>query len=395
MAENKPMTAERFDSDVDAADKNNGESQSPAVRLAIARAKQEWECTVDALTQVVCVVDRHRNIVRANRAIETWGLGGVREVHGRNLHSLLHPQCDECACELGRRLAGAWIDLGTCGYTNFEVHDAVLARVLSVTLRTMDSTELVVIVLSDITTLHKIQMDLKTMNEQLETRIEARTRELHASRDELSMLSGQLMTTQEDERKRIAQELHDSIGQSLSAIKYSLERAVEMTHTRDPSAPRHLLLTTIGRVQETVESIRSIAMNLRPSMLDDLGAVSAVRWFCREFGEIYGELRVHTDLAVTDSSVPERLATPIFRTVQESLNNIARHAQAKNVFVSMRGDRSTLTLEVRDDGMGFDPKEIAMSAQNGHGLSGLRERASKTGGSFLLQSKRRGGTIVR
>src|SRR5882672_10421320 len=396
MAENKPMTAERFDSDVDAADKNNGESQSPAVRLAIARAKQEWECTVDALTQVVCVVDRHRNIVRANRAIETWGLGGVREVHGRNLHSLLHPQCDECACELGRRLAGAWIDLGTCGYTNFEVHDAVLARVLSVTLRTMDSTELVVIVLSDITTLHKIQMDLKTMNEQLETRIEARTRELHASRDELSMLSGQLMTTQEDERKRIAQELHDSIGQSLSAIKYSLERAEEIIHNNAAGKVSDLLAMTIRRVQHTLDSIRSIAMNLRPSLLDDLGAVSAVRWFCREFTEVYPPIRVHMDLAVTDGAVPESLATTIFRTVQELLNNVARHASARNAFVSMRSDTTRLTLEICDDGIGFEPRELgSASVMGGHGLSGLRERAAKTGGTFSLQSKHGCGTLVR
>jgi general secretion pathway protein G len=374
------------------------------VHAAIARAKQEWECTVDALPQVVCVLDGNRNIVRANRAIETWALGKVREVQGRNLHAQLHPDCNGAPCDLGRLIDESWNSLAWTPTANFELHDAPLGRALNVTLRRMSSGavddarstgNLVVIVLSDVTELNNIQATLQAMNEHLETRIAERTHELNASRDELSMLSAQLMTTQEDERKRIAQELHDSIGQSLSAIKYSLERAVEMTHTRDPSAPRHLLLTTIGRVQETVESIRSIAMNLRPSMLDDLGAVSAVRWFCREFGEIYGQLRVHTDLAVTDSSVPERLATPIFRTVQESLNNVARHARAQNVFVSMRGDRSTLTLEVRDDGMGFDPKEAAVSAQNGHGLSGLRERATKTGGTFLLQSRRRGGTVVR
>src|SRR5258705_2377511 len=341
------------------------ERATAAVHTAIARAKQEWECTVDALPQVVCVLDGNQNIVRANRAIETWALGKVREVQGRNLHSLLHPGCDGASCELARLIEVSWASLSGTATANFELHDAPLGRVLNVTLSRMSSGtadevrsagNLVVIVLSDMTELQNAHATLEALNEQLETRIAERTRQLNASRDELSTLSAQLMTTQEDERKRIAQELHDSIGQSLSAIKYSLERAVEMTHTRDPSAPRHLLLTTIGRVQETVESIRSIAMNLRPSMLDDLGGVAAVRWFCREFGEIYGQLRIHTDLAVTDWSVPERLATPIFRTVQESLNNIARHAQAKNVFVSMRGDRSTLTLEVRDDGMGFDPK---------------------------------------
>jgi general secretion pathway protein G len=396
MAEMTPMSAARVDMDTDEADKDNTEFQSPAVRMAIARAKTEWECTVDALTQVVCVLDQHGSIVRANRAIESWGLGGVRGVHGRTVHSLLHPRCDARGCALDRSLASAWSELATQGATKFEIDDGMLGRILSVTLRTMDSTGLAVIVLSDITTLHRIQRDLQNMNEQLETRIEARTRELNASRDELSMLSAQLMTTQENERKRIAQELHDSIGQSLGAIKYSLERAQEMIQNNAPGNVADLLAMTIRRVQATLDSIRSIAMNLRPSLLDDLGVVSAVRWFCREFNEVYPTIHVHTDLAVTDGAVPELLATTIYRTVQELLNNVARHARAANAFVSIRSDESRLALEICDDGVGFEPQEVASaSVAGGHGLSGLRERAAKSGGTFSLQSKHGCGTVVR
>lgn len=375
------------------------ESQIRAVHAAIARAKQEWESTVDVLPQVVCVLDGNRNIVRANRAIETWSLGSVLEVHGRNLHGLLHPTCDGTNCGLAKRLDDSWNSLANDA-ANFELHDALLGRVLNVTLLPMTlgagedarvAGSHAVIVLSDITELYNIQKALRSMNSQLETR----THELNSSRDEMSMLSGQLMKQQEEERQRIAQELHDSVGQSLSAIKYSLERVVEMTHGREPDSARHLLATTIGRVQETVESIRSIAMNLRPSMLDDLGAASAVRWFCREMSEIYPDIRFHMDLAVTDDEVPRHLATPIFRTVQESLNNVVRHAMARNVFVSIRSDNATVTLEVRDDGIGFDPKVVGMTTPNGLGLSGLRERAAKTGGVFTLQSKRRSGTVVR
>jgi general secretion pathway protein G len=263
-------------------------------------------------------------------------------------------------------------------------------------MRNIDSTELAVIVLSDITTLHQIQADLQTMNEQLESRIEARTHELNASRDELSLLSAQLMTTQEDERKRIAQELHDSIGQSLSAIKYSLERAEEMIHNNPAGNVSDLLAMTIRRVQHTLDSIRSIAMNLRPSLLDDLGVVSAVRWFCREFNEVYPPIRVHMDLAVTDGAVPEVLATTIYRTVQELLNNVARHASARNAFVSMHSDATRLTLEIADDGVGFEPREATSTpGAGGHGLRGLRERAAKTGGTFTLQSRQGCGTLVR
>jgi general secretion pathway protein G len=137
-------------------------------------------------------------------------------------------------------------------------------------------------------------------------------------------------------------------------------------------------------------------MNLRPSLLDDLGAVSAVRWFCREFSEVYPLVQIHTDFAVTDGAVPAALATPIFRTVQETLNNIARHANAGNVFVSMRSSDSQLTLEISDDGIGFDPEQARTATlDGGHGLSGLRERAAKTGGTFSLQSRVGCGTVVR
>src|SRR6185295_12090016 len=250
---------------------NSKETQNSAVHSAIARAKQEWECTVDALTQVVCVIDGARNVVRANRAIETWCLGRVREVQGRNLHQLLHPRCDARSCAFSAQLDEAWSALLAGGAADFEVRDPILERVLSVTLRAMTPTvqdgaerptaDLAVIVLSDITELHNIHADLEAMNEQLETRIEARTRELNASRDELSALSTQLMTAQEHERKRIAQELHDSIGQSMSAIKYSLERAVAIFQGEGMHAATELLKTTIVRVQQTLESTRSIAMN--------------------------------------------------------------------------------------------------------------------------------------
>ena len=403
MADKKPPIPHFQSADPASDDK---ELQNRAVHAAITRAKQEWECTVDALTEVVCVLDASRNIVRVNRAIETWCLGRVREVQGRNLHALLHPACIPGSCELWRQIDRAWDTLLVSGAADFKLNDPVLGRGLEATLRAMNAAaadgaprggaELVVFVLSDITELQKIQADLQAMNDQLETRIEARTRELNASRDELSMLSGQLMTAQENERKRIAQELHDGIGQSLGAIKYSLERAVEMSRGEAVSACRELLKTTVVRVQQTLESTRSIAMNLRPSLLDDLGAVSAVRWFCREFNEVYAPLRIHTDLAVTDGVVPEALATPIFRTVQESLNNVARHAQASNVFVSMRSSDSELSLEISDDGIGFDPQKMrSASSEGGHGLSGLRERASKTGGTFSLRSRRGCGTVVR
>ncbi len=328
--------------DADPATRDHVETGS--LHEAIARAKQEWECTVDALPELVCVLDGQRTVLRANRTIECWSLGRVSEVQGRTVHELLHPGCDDSRCMLALRLDASWLDMLREGTGHFELHDVRLGRALSATLRRVPSggphqgprqIELAVIVLSDVTQLLSIQADLRQLNEQLEARIEARTSELNFSRAELSRLSGQLMSAQEEDRRRIAQELHDSIGQSLGAIKYLLERAVQMNRAQDMQSQQTLLRSTISRVQQTIESARTIAAHLRPSILDDLGAVSAVRWFCREFGEVYTHIKIHTAISATDADIPENLGTPIFRFVQEALNNVAQHARAKNVFVSI------------------------------------------------------------
>ena len=388
--------------DADPATRDHVETGS--LHEAIARAKQEWECTVDALPELVCVLDGQRTVLRANRTIECWSLGRVNEVQGRTVHELLHPGCNDSRCMLALRLDASWLDMLREGTSHFELHDARLGRALSATLRRVPSggphqgprqIDLAVIVLSDVTQLLSIQADLRQLNEQLEARIEARTSELNFSRAELSRLSGQLMSAQEEDRRRIAQELHDSIGQSLGAIKYLLERAVQMNRAQDMQSQQTLLRSTISRVQQTIESARTIAAHLRPSILDDLGAVSAVRWFCREFGEVYTHIKIHTAISATDADIPENLGTPIFRFVQEALNNVAQHARAKNVFVSILCDDGSLTLEVRDDGVGFDLGQVHEFAGGGLGLSGLRERAAKSGGKFLLRSKRRSGTVVR
>ncbi len=127
---------------------------------------------------------------------------------------------------------------------------------------------------------------------------------LRASRNELRALSAQLIGAQEGERKRIAVELHDSVGQSLSAVKYSLERGVEMLRNPKLGDPATVFQLAVKRIQETAESIRDISTHLRPRILDELGAASAVQWFCRDFADIYPSLTVVVDVKVDDPQVP-------------------------------------------------------------------------------------------
>ncbi len=396
------------------------------VHVAIARAKHEWECTADALPDLVCLLDQHGRVVRANRVVERWSLGPVADVVGRSMHTLLHPNCDSAACELDASLSACWSRLRASGPCEFEHHDPTLERALRVSLRPMPSSAsldsaandtLAVLVVADITALHVAQAALRNMNVSLESHVRARTRELadairdlqnevirreaaeealRVSRNELALLSDQLMTAQEVERKRIARELHDSVGQALSAIKYGLERAAELARQSRLEDPQPTLRRAIEGLRSASEDIRSIAMNLRPSMLDDLGAASAVAWFCREFSENYPAIEVRTEMEVLDAEIPKRLSTAVFRSVQELLNNVAKHAHARHVVVSLSREAAQLALEVRDDGVGVEHAGSTASRRLGHGIRNLRERAEMTGGQLNLSSAGSGsGTRAR
>jgi signal transduction histidine kinase len=391
-----------------------GDQDTAAVRAAIVRAKHEWECTADALPDLVCLLDARGRVVRSNRVVERWGLGSVTEVIGRSAHELLHLHCQSKICRLGQSLVDCWSRLHATGRCEFETWDASPERTLHVSLRLMPphntgsppETQAVMVV-ADVTALHRAQKALRRLNAGLEARVRARTLELadanrdlqnevirreaaeealRASRNELALLSDQLMTAQEVERKRIARELHDSVGQALSAIKYGLECASELARLGRLPDPQSALRRAIDGLQTASEEIRAIAMDLRPAVLDDLGAASAVAWLCREFAQTYPSIKLHAEVGVGDCDIPGRLSTAVFRSVQELLNNVAKHAMAHDVVVSLGRDDTRLMLEVRDDGVGFQQAGSSVALRLGHGIRNLRERAEMTGGQLALTS---------
>lgn len=212
---------------------------------------------------------------------------------------------------------------------------------------------------------------------------------------QLALLSQQLIHAQEKERRRISQELHDSVGQSLAAIKYTLERTAELQRQNRYEDAGALLLKTIARVREAIKEIRSIAMDLRPSVLDDLGVASALGWLCREFAETYAQFHVDTDISAADADIPERLVTTIFRCAQELLNNVAKHSKAQHVSLRLMRAPTNVTLSVCDDGVGMPEPDSSGSFGRGHGISNLRERAQMTGGHMVVGSAEMGGTWVQ
>ena len=198
---------------------------------------------------------------------------------------------------------------------------------------------------------------------------------------ELRSLSHQLVRVQEEERKRISRELHDEVGQMLTALRLSLNR--EATPEQVEEA-RHL-------TEQSLKTVREIAMRLRPSMLDDLGLGAAVEWLAREVSRRAGipvQVEVDGDL----DHLPDGHRTAVFRIVQEALTNCVRHAAASNIRVLLHGSREAFTLLVQDDGVGFEPGAPETS---GLGILGMKERTVELGGEIEWISKPGKGTQVR
>ena len=204
---------------------------------------------------------------------------------------------------------------------------------------------------------------------------------LMESEKELRLLSTQLLTAQENERKWIAQELHDSIGQTLVAVKFALERKIGQSGTG--KTPAGISMEDIlSMVQNGVEETRRIMTNLRPSMLDDLGILATINWFCREFQKVYPHFEVERQIEVQEQEVPEKLKIVIFRILQEAMNNIAKHSRGTSIALALGKKNDRITLKIQDNGAGFDLE----SSRKGLGLSSMKERAQNSGGIFILES---------
>jgi signal transduction histidine kinase len=234
-------------------------------------------------------------------------------------------------------------------------------------------------------------------NEELERRVEERTRALNDANERLrereqdrSQLLRKVITAQEDERKRIARELHDETSQSLAVLAMGLEAAQEAI--RGNLTPR---LDEVKAVAvRTLEDVHRLILDLRPSVLDDLGLLSAIRWYAERHLETRG-ISVRCEFSEVDRRLPPELETALFRLCQEAMTNIARHAQATAVLVEVGLDGDVFRIDIEDDGKGFDPEAVARrEGRRPWGLMGIRERAEILGGTAKIDSAPGKGTRV-
>lgn len=222
----------------------------------------------------------------------------------------------------------------------------------------------------------------------LEKDARIRYQEILRAQGELQRLSARLVEAQEQERRSVSRELHDEIGQSLSAVLVDLGNLAAITPPENEEA-RRLLGTAKKLAEESVHTVRNMALLLRPSMLDDFGLVPALHWQAREVSRRTG---VRVDLVAEEvaDELPEEHRTCVYRVVQEALHNCSRHAAAQTVHILVRQESDRLLLTVQDDGKGFDPRQ-----SRGLGLLGMEERVKHLGGAFQVNSKPGRGTLLK
>ncbi|MFV1984793.1 MAG: PAS domain S-box protein [Thiohalomonadales bacterium] len=517
----------------------------------IFQAKKDWESTIDVMPQLVIVLDKHANVVRVNRTIDSWGLGTVNSHLGRSVEEVIKPLVTGVTKNYKIDWAHIWKGLQKDSSLEWESSPGSNNKSLRFSLRRLLENEkkfntrncFAVLVVDDITEHKTAEQALKKYTNELEKKIRQRTSQLRLANNELRreledhtlnktalveseerynlllqsslagictikngkidycndrfayifdyrkthlidrsledfifpedmdslntfienilniapmqqpvvvkgvrrngehvwieiklnlinlvseqtllvnviditeqknteltlrdsesrlhVLSSQLINAQENERKRLAYELHDGIGQWLSAIKFKIENVIDTQKTSLDSNGIDELNDVIGTIRETIEETRRISSDLRPSMLDDLGILTTINWFIRKFENTYKTISVNKLINLDEDDITDYRKVVIYRVMQESMNNIAKHANANVIEITLEKDNANIYFTIVDNGCGFDLDKTSELNQNdgfGTGLNSMRERAELTGGDFSLLSKNPGGTSIK
>jgi signal transduction histidine kinase len=221
--------------------------------------------------------------------------------------------------------------------------------------------------------------------------------ELRQSERQLKVLSSKIMEAQENERKRLAHELHDSIGASLTAVKFGLERELRHAESGNTGIDTTLFRQLVEIVETTIKDLKTIYGNLRPLILDDLGILPALRALIRQFCEVQPHVKFEQRFALEEDEIPEPVKIVIYRVCQEALNNVSKHSKATSVELSLTLDQKAVHLVIRDNGCGFDLRQVLSDERNraSLGLESMRERVEMSGGSFSIISSKAKGTTLK
>lgn len=336
----------------------------------VALPLRRLEAVIELLPMAVWIAeDNHIRYANA-AAVRLTGHGPDDEIVGCPVHTMLHA---DAHAELQRQTEAVLASPGTLG----TLRAALLRR---------DGppceVEIALSALPDHgqSTLQMVIHDVTQRQRELQ--------ELQRSRQALRRLSASIVEGREADRRRIARELHDELGQGLSTLKLDLSALVDDAL---PERHRARARRMLAQLDELMAAVRRIAVDLRPQMLDDLGLSAAIEWLVQDFARRTG-LQCTMQLDEI-GALEDQAGTALYRMVQEALTNVLRHARASEVRVELRRENDHVWVSVRDNGVGLAAGVAAHDGQ--FGLLGMRERADMLGGQFQLESLDRGGTCVR
>jgi PAS domain S-box-containing protein len=346
------------------------EEQALEARLADYQRRTRAVFELSPLAIWICENER---LVYANRATANlFGAADIEPLLGRSMLEWFDPEShDPLRSEVARALTG-------------ERLEAPARSVVTGLLRRPDGTrrevEIALAALPD----HgqsTVQMVISDVTER-----RAKAAELEGSRQTLRKLSANVVEAREEERRRIARELHDELGQRLTALKIDL---ANLAHSASLASADPRVANMSATIDDTLASVRRIASDLRPLMLDDLGLNAAIEWLAEDASRRMG-IDVQTHLPADEPALDQRVAIALYRMVLEALTNVARHARATAVAIQLRSEGTSLLLSVVDDGVGL--AEGALQRSGSFGLLGLRERAHMLGGEVEVNAQPGGGT---
>jgi signal transduction histidine kinase len=236
---------------------------------------------------------------------------------------------------------------------------------------------------------------LRKAHDELEKKVQERTRDLNQANESLRELSSRLQQMRDDERRQIARELHDSVGQLLAALSMNLGVVMNQSHKLAEDGVK-ALSDNVSMVEQISSEIRTISHLLHPPLLDAAGLASALRWYVDGFSE-RSKIRVDLDIPNEIGRLPEDMEIAIFRMIQECLTNIHRHSGSSAAAIRVRKGDHRILVEVQDEGKGISPeKQLALktSGRTGVGFRGMRERLRQLGGNLDIRSNGAGTTVI-
>ncbi len=347
------------------------------VQEALIQQRDFVESLVNTAQTIILVLDNRGHIVRFNTYLEKLAGYTLEEVRGQDWFHIFLPLDHRSRVKqvFFRAFSGHQIK----GYTAPVLTKSGEERQIewySARLKSEDSTT----------------VGLLSIGQDITERKRAEEA-LRKSEMWLRSLYSQLLKAQEEERRRIAKEVHDSIGSPLAAIKMGLENAIMVSEKGKVGLESLRALAELA--QHSMRECRRIMTDLRPPVLDDYGIVATIKWLCDRFQIINPQIRIERRIDISEEDIPEPLRIVLFRIVQEALNNAARHSGAKIISVLLLKGKE-IQLCVHDDGCGFDMDSVLSrkAHEGGFGISNMKERTELSGGSFQLETDPEKGTTI-